>query len=397
MIDVQDKEKCAGCYACYNICPKNAITFEEDKEGFKYPKVNKEKCVNCGLCKRVCPILEKKKFEDRKEKPTFMAAWSKDNFTRLDSTSGGVFSEIANKIFDEGGYVCGAVYDENYMVKHIVTNDREMLSKIRSSKYLQSDMNDCFRKIKDLLINNKKVLVCGSPCQIAGLYNYLGQDYENLLSCDFICRGMNSPKIFRQYLDYLEEKYNSKIKNIKFKNKIHGWHNFSTRIDFENGKKYIGGRYLDSYMVGYLKYNAFIRPSCYNCQFKELPRKADITLADFWGIEKIDSKLDNNKGTSLVLLNTKKGEKIFKSISNVQYTEVISEKVFKDNICMNKSVEKTKNRQQVFENIDKYSYKELSERFFPEPKGIKKIKIKIKYSRIFVKLKTICKKILKKS
>lgn len=396
MVNIENKENCTGCFACYNICPKNAITLEEDKEGFKYPKIDQEKCINCGLCEKVCPIIKNETIANRTNKPTVMAAWSKTNFTRTDSTSGGVFSEIANVIFNEGGYVCGAVYDDNFMVKHIVTNDRDMLPKIRSSKYLQSDMNECFKEIKNILNDNKKVLACGSPCQIAGLYNYLGKDYENLLTCDFICRGMNSPKIFRGYLKTLENKYKSKIKNIKFKNKIHGWHNFSTRIDFENGKTYIGGRYLDSYMVGYLKYNAFIRPSCYECKFKQLPRKADITLADFWGIEKINPKLDNNKGTSLILLNTEKGKNIFKNIDNIQYTEIKSEEVFTDNICMNKSVLKTKNRDDVFENIDRLTYEQLCNKFFPEPKGKEKTMIIIKNSKIFVKIKTVCKKILKK-
>lgn len=397
MIDIKEKKNCVGCYACYNICPQNAITLEEDEEGFKYPKVNREKCINCGVCKKVCPIINSKNNNgDRKEKPDVIAAWNKDTFTRLDSTSGGIFSELANKVFDEEGYVCGAIYDESFKVKHIVTNDRTLLPKLRSSKYLQSDINNCYKEIKELLNKDKKVLICGSPCQIAGLYNYLGKNYENLLTCDFICRGMNSPKIFKMYINSLENRYKSKVKNIKFKNKIYGWHNFSTRVDFENGKTYIGGRYFDSYMVGYLKYNAFVRPSCYECKFKDMPRKSDITLADFWGIEKISPELDNNQGTSLVLLNSEKGRKFFEEIKNIESTRIQSEKIFERNIYMKKSIEITKNRQDVFENIDNMDYDELSNKFFPSPKGKEKIKILFDNSNSFIKFKKIIKKILRK-
>ena len=208
---------------------------------------------------------------------------------------------------------------------------------------------------------------------------------------------MNSPKIFKMYINSLENKYKSKIKSIKFKNKIHGWHNFSTRVDFENGKTYIGGRYFDSYMVGYLKYNAFVRPSCYECKFKDMPRKADITLADFWGIEKINPELDNNQGTSLVLLNSEKGRNFFKEIKNIEATKIQSEKIFERNIYMKKSIEITKSRQDVFENIDNMDYDELSNKFFPSPKGKEKIKILVDNSNSFMKFKKIIKKILGKA
>ena len=398
MIEIKDKKNCTGCYACYSICPKNAITLEEDNEGFKYPKIDRKKCINCGLCDKVCPVLNKKNIEENRSKePSVMAAWNKDTDTRLDSTSGGIFSEIASKIFTQGGYVCGAIYDENFMVKHIVTNDIDLLPKLRSSKYLQSDIEDCFKQIKKLLNNNEKVLICGSPCQIAGLYNFLGKDYENLLTCDFICRGMNSPKIFKMYIKSLEKKYKTKIKSIKFKNKIHGWHNFSTKIDFENGKTYIGGRYFDSYMVGYLRYNAFVRPSCYECKFKDLPRKSDITLADFWGIEKINPRLDNNQGTSLVLLNSEKGKEFFKKLENIQYTEIKSKEIYERNIYMKKSIEETENRRKVFENINKMNYDELSKKFFPSPKGKEKIKIILNNSETYIKVRKLIKKITRKA
>lgn len=393
MIQILDKKECTGCGACSQICPKQCIEMKEDEEGFKYPVVNKKKCINCDLCKKVCPIISKqeKKLQNRK-KPTVIAAWSKENFTRLDSTSGGIFSEIANYFFEQKGFVCGAIYDKDWTVKHILTNKEKDLEKLRSSKYLQSEVWHIYKEIQEKLLKGDNVLICAAPCQIKGLYNFLNKDYENLITCDFICRGVNSPKVFIKYIKSLENKYNSKVVKIKFKNKTYGWHNFATKIDFENGKSYLGTRYFDSYMVGYLKYNAFMRPSCYNCQFKELPRVADITLADFWGIEKIDSKLDNNQGTSLVLLNNEKGEKIFNLLKDkIVYKKIESDKVFEENVCMNNSVEMTNERIKVFENIDKMTYDELSKNFFPEPNKIQRIFINTK-----IRLKPLYQKILKR-
>ena len=391
MIEIKDKKNCTSCSACYNICPKNAITMKEDEEGFKYPVVDENKCIKCGLCTKVCPIINNNLRLIRNEKPSIYAAWSKDNFTRLDSTSGGIFSELARVIYEKKGYVCGAIFNNENLVEHKLSNNIKDLDNIRSSKYLQSDIDDIFKKIKEKLIDNKLVLMCGSPCQIAGLYNFLGKDYENLYTCDFICRGMNSPKIFKGYIKSLENKYKSKVKKIKFKNKIHGWHNFSTRIDFENGKTYIGGRYVDSYMVGYLKYNAFMRPACYDCKFKGLPKKSDITLADFWGIENIAPEMDENKGTSMILINSEKGKELFNKISQkIIFKEIKSDKIFNENICNISSPKITSSRKKVFENIDKMTYDELSHNFFPSPNILGKIKIAIREND---KIKSIRKKI----
>ena len=394
MIEIKNKENCTSCFACYNVCPVNAIEMVEDSEGFKYPKVNKEKCINCGLCDKTCPVMHNKIEEDYYKKPIVIAAYTKNNHIRLDSTSGGVFSELAKKIYSENGYVCGAIYNKEWGVEHIISDNIKDLEDLRSSKYLQSDINDVFTKIKELLEDGKKVLICGSPCQIAGLHNFLHKKYDNLYTIDFICRGMNSPKIFKSYIKYLEEKYKSMAVKVKFKHKIHGWHNFSTKVDFENGKSYIGGRYEDSFMVGYLKYNAFMRPSCYNCKFKGLPRRADITLADFWGIERINPKMDQNKGTSMIYINSEKGQKLFNEIKeNLVYEEIASDEVFKENVSMKTSVEMTKERQGVFENIDKLSYKELSNTYFPEPTISRKIKVRIKHNRAMVLARNIKRRI----
>lgn len=387
MIKIENKELCCSCQACFNICPKGAILMKEDVEGFKYPLIDKSKCIGCNLCEKVCPILNRKN-SSNKRKPDIYAAWSKSNEIRIDSTSGGIFTELAKVIYQEKGMVCAAIYNEDWMVEHYLSSEEKDLDNLRSSKYLQSDIGKSYSKIKNALLQNKKVLFCGSPCQVAGLYGYLQKDYEKLITVDFICRGMNSPKIFKKYLKTLEQKYKSKVTKIKFKNKINGWHNFSTKIDFEDGKTYVGGRYTDSYMVGYLKYNTFMRPSCYDCKFKQLPRKADITLADFWGIEKIDKSLDEDKGTSMILINSSKGEELFEKIkAKIIYKKIISEEVFNENICIAKSPERTEARDFVFKNIDKLSYEELQKKYFPAPNFLEKVKIKIKNSKVYKKMK----------
>lgn len=391
MLDIKNKKDCVGCGLCVNICPKKCISLEIDSEGFAYPKIDKTKCINCGLCEKKCPKLQELKTLNRDKKPKVLAAWNSNENIRLDSTSGGAFSAIATKIIEENGYICGAVYKDNNQVEHIVTNDIKDLDKIRSSKYLQSDFSKVFKSIKEKLKNNK-VLVCGTPCQIASLYLYLGHDDDNLLTCDFICRGVNSPKVFKMYINYLEEKYRSKVKSIKFKDKTYGWHNFSTKITFENNKSYIASRYYDSYMIGYLEHNAFMRECCYDCSFKSLPRKSDFTLADFWGIENIDKNLDNDHGTSMILVNSNKAEQFLKKINKTLiYQEVISDQVFAENICMTKSVERTKERDMVMKNLDKFSYKELSNRYFKEPPLLKR-----GYRSFRVLLSKIKRKVIKK-
>lgn len=396
MIEIKRKEDCTGCFACYNICPKKAINMAEDNEGFKYPVIDSKKCINCGLCTKVCPMLSKTNVSKKNEKPEVYAAWSKNEEIRLDSTSGGIFSELANYFYDNNGIVCGAIYNENNLVEHVISTNRKDIDNIRSSKYLQSDINDIYKSIKEKLEQKRLVLICGSPCQISGLYNFLGKDYENLYTCDFICRGMNSPKIFKKYINNLEEKYHSKVKKIKFKNKIHGWHNFSTRIDFENGKRYIGGRYVDSYMLGYLKYNAFMRPSCYSCHFKGLPKNSDITLADFWGIENINPSLDNNKGTSMMLINSEKGKKLFNKIkNNIEFEQILSKEIFEQNVCNSSSPKITESRKKVFKNIDKMSYDELKNNYFPVPSKKERIIIFIKNNRLVFSLKKVIKKVIR--
>ena len=371
MIIISNKQKCTGCCACLNVCPKRCITMESDDEGFWYPKVKMEECINCRLCEKVCPLLEGNSISvERLNSPQVLAAWNTDQEIRLDSTSGGIFSSLANRIFGLDGFVAGAVYMEDHTVSHIVTNDRLLLKDIRSSKYLQSYSGNIYNKIKQLLNEENKVLICGTPCQIAGLYSVLGRDYERLITCDFICIGVSSPKVFLKYIHLLEQQYGSKATKIKFKNKTFGWHRFATRIEFDNGKTYIKDRYQDPFMRSLLNAH-FVRPSCYACQFKGTPRQSDITLADFWGIEKINPKLDNDCGTSAVILNSQKGKDFYRDASSTIISHECSMKdVAAENRALNISIEYKQDREQFFMNINDKSFSELADTYFPIPNYI---------------------------
>lgn len=379
MIQIEDKSKCCGCNACGDVCAHGAITFKTDIEGFWYPVVDKDKCVECGLCEKICPIINKAR-QGRYAEPKVFAAYNKDEEVRLDSTSGGLHSALANVMYNEGAYVCGAVYNKDHTVSHIVSHDKQILPQIRSSKYLQSSMLGEYKEIRSLLRNGENVFYCGTPCQVQALYNFLGKDYEKLITCDFICRGVNSPKVFLKYMDMLEKRYGSKASGIKFKNKKFGWHNFSMRVDFENGEQYCEDRWHDLFFIGYLQCGSFSRPSCYDCQFKGFPQKSDITLADFWGIENIDSSMDQDKGTSLVMVNSDKGMELFNAAKDqLVWKEFTIDDARKGNPAMDSSLKPVaKNRDAFFKALDEMPFDKVAAKFFPLPTFSNRMKAKIR-------------------
>lgn len=367
MIEITEKFTCCGCNACGDACPKNAITFRIDIEGFWYPEVDKCKCVDCKFCEEVCPQLhiEALKKNDY-EKPITIAAIHKDMSIRWDSTSGGAFSALAQTMYNQGGYVGGALYDENFLVHNYISNKSEDLEKLRSSKYLQSNAEGLYVKIRKLLNHEEKVLICGTPCQMTALRSFLGKDYENLIIVDFVCRGVNSPKVYRKYLDSLERKYSGKVVYVKAKNKELGWRNLTRKVAFDNGTVYYGVLMEDDFRRGYHT-NVFCRPSCYECQFKDFPRIADITIGDYWGIEKVDKNLDNNIGTSLILLNSKKGEQYFEQVKNkLEFIYTPFESILNGNIALRKSIDPPKiDRKQFFEDLDTGTFEEVTSKYFP--------------------------------
>ena len=372
MISITNKVNCCGCNACGDICSCGAISYKADKEGFWYPVVDESSCINCGQCEEVCPVISQADFIKRYDKPKVYAAYTKDEAIRLDSTSGGVHSMLADKMFDKNAFVGGAVYNQDHTVSQIITDQRERLPEIRSSKYLQSDASSVYRAISERLNEGRDVFFCGTPCQVQALYKFLGKDYDNLITADFICRGVNSPKVFLSYMDMLESKYGSKAVSIKFKSKERGWHNFSIRVQFENGMVYCKDRWHDLFFIGYLQYNNFVRPSCYDCKFKCFPQKADITLGDFWGIEKLDPSMDQDKGTSIVMINSDKGAALFETIKgDIVYKEFSQEEAAIGNPAMKQSLTSAyETRDAFFADLDLMPFEDLALNYFPNGNGL---------------------------
>ena len=310
-----DATRCTGCSACMNACPQACITMAADAQGFLIPKVEEDSCISCGICKMNCPELQPVQC-NRSAAPQAYAAQASDVGTRFCSTSGGVFSELAFQIIDQGGYVAGAIYGERQKIRHFITNNREDIKRLRQSKYAQSDKGDVFTQVRRLLGDGKTVLFAGAPCEIAGLLAYLGQHPQSLILVDYICLGANSPLVYEKYLGYLEKRCHSKIKRVWFKYKKFGWEQFATRVDFENGHTYVRDRYSDLYMRGYIQKSLYLRPCCRHCQYKGFPRCSDITLGDFWGVGRVFPNIDKAYGVSAVCVNTDIGRKMLRSISD---------------------------------------------------------------------------------
>lgn len=366
MIDITKKEDCCGCNACGDICPTKAITFTVDKEGFWYPVVNETKCIHCDLCSKICPCISRcKALDENDEQPTCYVAEHRSIEVIFQSTTGGMFSALADAMYNENGYVGGAVHNEDFSVSHYISNNRADLQRLRRSKDLQSNAEGFYREVKRILDEGGKVLACGLPCQIAGLLNFLRKDYENLITVDLLCAGVNSPKVWRKYLDYIEEMAESKIIWTENKSKEYGWHNLTQKFIFENGEEYFDTRKTSLFTQGYIESHLYCRPSCYECRFKGFPRAADISIGDFWGIEKYSKDHQSNLGTSLLLINSEKGKAFFnKAKRRVHCKEVPLEWALEGNPALEKSITRLSDkREEFFEDLDHYRFNEVVQKY----------------------------------
>lgn len=363
----QNRSQCCGCNACGDVCNKQAIRFETDKEGFWYPVVNKDLCTDCHLCEKVCPVLhvDEMRHNDFAE-PKCYAANHKNLEVRFDSTSGGAFSALAEEVYKKGGYVGGAVYNEDWSASHFISDNKEDLKLLRSSKYLQSNAEGFYKQVKECCETGKPVLVCGTPCQMVALRRYLRKDYENLLILDFICHSIASPKAHRKYFDYLEEKFGSKVIYFKAKNKELGWRSLTKHSRFANGKSFYGVVGKDYYSRAYHS-DMINRPSCYECKFKGYPRMADITLADFWGGEKCNTGLDDNIGTSAVIVNSAKGEQWFASATKRLLKKEISIHDIEpgNSALLHPAKAPSYDREAFFQDMDSMRFDALGDKYFP--------------------------------
>lgn len=370
MIGIKEKKECCGCNACHDICSKQAIRIETDIEGFGYPVVDNEKCVKCGLCEKVCPQIHAKELKHNEfSEPVCFAARHKDNEVRFGSTTGGLFSALAEEMYRQGGYVGGAIYREDWSVAHFISNDPADLARLRQSKYSQSDTRGFYKEVNRLLLAGKNVLVCGTPCQMAGLRQFLHKDYNNLIIVDFICKSITSPKFYAKYLDYWERKAKSKLVSFKFKDKELGWRELVKRFDFKNGKSfYSRAKDFDLYSTAYHG-NIVSRPSCYDCRFKGFPRLADITIADFWGCENYSSynDLDDNAGTSAVICNNSVGLNYFNKIKpRIDYVKAQIQDIIPGNPALLSQQKQPKaDRESFFTDLDTDPIEEVVPRYLP--------------------------------
>lgn len=373
MLINNEKEKCCGCYACYNICKYGAITMVKDEKGFEYPQIDKTRCVNCGICEKVCPIINN---QNTSNSVKAYACINKNTQERLESSSGGVFSLIAEKILNKNGVVFGASFDNEYNVEHIYIDKKEELYKLRGSKYVQSKIGNSYKKVKEFLEKDLYVLFTGTPCQIEGLLKYLQKDYEKLYTQDIICHGVPSPKVWQKYLEYRYKKDKNKPKRIYFRNKDDGWTLFNMKFCYDKFY-YKQNQKRDLFMQAFLK-NTILRDSCYNCRFKKMNRLSDITLADFWGIKNVIPEMYDNKGTSLVIINSIKGNNLFSEIkNNMKIKEVSVDEGIKFNSAMISSVKKDVKREEFFQNLETMSFDKLVKKYTTKSSIIKRVTNKI--------------------
>ena len=314
MIIIKEKKNCCGCEACINICPKKCIKMVEDDEGFRYPIVDKEKCINCKLCEKVCQYINKIDLKEKENYPIIYACTQKNINNIKNSTTIGIFYELGKKVIEDNGIVVGATYDKDMHVQHKIASDLKTLDEMRGSKYVQSEINDIYKKIHNLLNDNKFVLFSGTPCQVGGLIKFLGKQYDNLLTVDIICHSVPSPKIFKDYIKETEKIHNSKITKINFRNKINGWLNPYTEIEFTDGNKTFIQPSSKNEWYRVFTSHIIDRPSCSNCLYTSIKRISDITLGDFWGIDKINPKIDYFYGVGKIFINTEQGRKFFELI-----------------------------------------------------------------------------------
>lgn len=317
-------DKCCGCAACMNVCPKKAITMEYGDDGYLYPVINQEECIGCGLCQKKCQYNDTafvpETFSDKE-----MDIYASQGFEEatVKSTSGGMFYLLAKYALSCGGVIYGAVYDENMVVKHIKAETAEEMEPIRCSKYVQSNPEYTYKDAKKYLDEGRFVLYSGTPCQLAGLYAYLGKDYDNLLSVGLICYGATPPKMFAEYVDILEGKYGSKVKFFDFRDKTDGWGNKFVRVEFEDeSKTYVVPTNEDPYRRMFGSKN-FTRTTCNTCKYAYMKRFTDISIGDYWKIENTDCKINPYAGLSKMFVSSEKGRKAFDAIKDQMLWEAM--------------------------------------------------------------------------
>lgn len=355
MIDIKNKKDCCGCTACSAICPKGCIDMTTDDEGFLYPKIDLSNCIDCGLCEKVCPFIN---IGQAKHPEVCIAAKNCDENIRLQSSSGGIFSLLATKVLKSGGIVAGAAFDKDWSVHHILIESESELEKLMGSKYVQSRLDSIFNSIRNYLRQDRKVLFSGTPCQCAGLRNFLRKDYNNLLTVEVICHGVPSPAIWADYLR--DAFYDKKISAISFRTKTNGWNNPSIKFVCESRNKSNKSSDVEADLLKDPFGQAFLRaltqrPSCYECKVRNGRSGSDITIGDFWGIENHYSAFNDDKGVSVVITNTDKGKDFISDIQ-FEYKTLPYQSALPRNPNLENSIKRPVYRDFFFSRFKKYGF-----------------------------------------
>lgn len=349
MIEILNKHNCCGCSACVQACPKQCITMRQDDEGFLYPQLDTSKCIDCGLCEKVCSFI--RPYEPRTPIHTY-AAINNNEQVRMESSSGGIFTLLAEQIINDGGVVFGARFDKNWQVTIDHTDTTDGLAAFRGSKYVQARVGDTYAECAKFLKAGRKVLYSGTPCQIAGLKHYLRKEYDNLLTVDFVCHGVPSPKVWGKYLQEVVGTVN--VQGVAMRDKQHeGWKRFNFVLDYQKEGKMItlsSWHQENDYMNAFLR-DMILRPSCYACKAKECRSHSDVTIADFWGIQSICPTMDDDKGTGLLLIHTAKGKE-YMPFDKMKYNEVTFEEGYRNNTAIYRSAKPWPRRTEFFRQLD---------------------------------------------
>lgn len=323
-IDIIEESLCCGCLACESVCPQGAISLTENEKGFIMPNIDEDKCINCGLCLKVCDFKKPQQTESNIERAYSLVVNDKD--VLKNSTSGGAFTALSDVVLGRSGCVVGSVMDDDFTIRHVIAEDKTGRDKMRGSKYVQSCTQGIWKQVKALLSQGKEVLFTGTPCQCAALLSFLGKDYDNLIVVDFLCHGVPNNKMFKEHIEYLNKYYKNPSVGFSFRNKTYGWDSYNNNNNnLSNGKTKI--KWINQIYYNFFVSNLSLRSSCLQCPYRGLHRSSDITIADFWGIEKLTGK-KNREGVSLVLTHSEQGLNLVKKAKdNCQVREYPVESV----------------------------------------------------------------------
>ncbi len=371
------RDQCTGCSACQAACPMGCITMKVDEEGFLRPLIG-DTCIRCRTCETVCPVL---KGEERKLsfEPRVYAAWVQNKEIKKESTSGGVFSALASHVLKKGGVVYGAAFDEMFHLSHVCVEKEEELFRLRSTKYVQSDLGRSFNEIKDLLDLGKTVLFSGTPCQVDGLRHYLREPYEKLILCDLVCHGVPSPGVWEKYVGQMEADAGSAVASVSFRDKEDGWTRARFVAQFENGTQWAAPLMKTPYGRGF-GMALFLRPSCYHCQYTTPERCSDLTLGDFWGVsaKALPVSIRMEDGVSLVLSHTEKGQALLDAVDEeVSRVERSLQEAIEGNPRLKTPIEMPNKRSAFFEAFQTQPFEEVSQTFLRQPSLLYRIGAKI--------------------